>query len=125
MNVKPISEFLLKTNIILTLDNNKYTLSLDNKINLDDELLVILNSYKEYDDRKKNIAILFLKYLAQTETYENYKSCITDDIDNINKKIIDHLMQKLDECKYLKLLSKYILKKNSISAKDLDSLLAK
>lgn len=125
MNVKPISEFLLKTNIILTLDNNKYTLFLDKKINLDDELLVILNSYKEYDDRKKNIAILFLKYLADTETYENYKSCITDDIDNINEKIIEHLMQKLDECKYLKLLSKYILKKNSISAKDLDSLLAK
>lgn len=125
MNVKPISEFLFKTNIILTLDNNKYTLFLDKKINLDDELLVILNSYKEYDDRKKNIAILFLKYLADTETYENYKSCITDDIDNINEKIIEHLMQKLDECKYLKLLSKYILKKNSISAKELDSLLAK
>ena len=125
MNTKPISDFLLNISTVLTIDNNKYNLKLEKNIDLDNEIKDILNKEQALELRKNSLAILYLKYLVDTEFYQNFKSCITDDIDEINENIKNNVITKLAECKYLNLLSKYVLKKHSISAKDLNSLLEK
>ena len=125
MNTKPISDFLLNISTVLTIDNNKYNLKLEKNIELDNEIKDILNKEQALELRKNSLAILYLKYLVDTEFYQNFKSCITDDIDEINENIKNNVITKLAECKYLNLLSKYVLKKHSISAKDLNSLLEK
>ena len=125
MNTKPISDFLLNISTVLTIDNNKYNLKLEKNIELDNEIKNILNKEQALELRKNSLAILYLKYLVDTEFYQNFKSCITDDIDEINENIKNNVITKLAECKYLNLLSKYVLKKHSISAKDLNSLLEK
>lgn len=125
MNTKPISEFLLNISTVLTIDNNKYNLKLEKNIDLDNEIKDILNKEQDLELRKNNLAILYLKYLVNTEFYQNFKSCITDDINKINENIKNNVITKLGECKYLNLLSKYVLKKHSISAKDLNNLLEK
>ena len=125
MNTKPISDFLLNISTVLTIDNNKYNLKLEKNIELDNEIKDILNKEQDLELRKNSLAILYLKYLVDTEFYQNFKSCITDDIDEINENIKNNVITKLAECKYLNLLSKYVLKKHSISAKDLNSLLEK
>jgi len=125
MNTKPISEFLFNISTVLTIDNNKYNLKLEKSIDLDNEIKDILNKEQDLELRKNSLAILYLKYLVDTEFYQNFKSCITDDIDEINENIKNNVITKLAECKYLNLLSKYVLKKHSISAKDLNNLLEK
>ena len=124
MNTKPISEFLFNISTVLTIDNNKYNLKLEKNIDLDNEIKDILNKEQDLELRKNNLAILYLKYLVDTEFYQNFKSCITDDIDEINENIKNNVITKLAECKYLNLLSKYVLKKHSISAKYLNNLLS-
>ena len=124
MNTKPISEFLFNISTVLTIDNNKYNLKLEKNIDLDNEIKDILNKEQDLELRKNNLAILYLKYLVDTDFYQNFKSCITDDIDEINENIKNNVITKLAECKYLNLLSKYVLKKHSISAKDLNNLLS-
>ena len=123
MNTKPISEFLINISTVLTIDNNKYNLKLEKNIDLDSEIKDILNKEQDLELRKNSLAILYLKYLVDTDFYQNFKSCINDDIDEINENIKNNVITKLEECKYLNLLSKYILKKHSISAKDLNNLL--
>lgn len=123
MNTKPISEFLLNISTVLTIGNNKHNVKLDNTLNLDNEIKDILNKDSDLELRKNNLAILYLTHLINTEFYQNFKSCITDDINEINENIKNNVIEKLSECKYLNLLSKYVLKKHSISAKDLDTLL--
>ena len=123
MNTKPISDFLFNISTVLTIDNNKYNLKLEKNIDLDIEIKDILNKEQDLELRKNNLAILYLKYLVDTDFYQNFKSCITDDIDEINENIKNNVITKLAECKYLNLLSKYVLKKHSISAKDLNNLL--
>jgi len=125
MNTKPISEFLFNISTVLTIDNNKHNLKLEKSIDLDNEIKDILNKEQDLELRKNNLAILYLKYLVDTEFYQNFKSCITDDIDKINENIKNNVITQLAECKYLNLLSKYVLKKHSISAKDLNNLLEK
>ena len=125
MNTKPISDFLFNISTVLTIDNNKYNLKLEKNIELDNEIKDILNKEQDLELRKNSLAILYLKYLVDTEFYQNFKSCITDDIDEINENIKNNVITKLDECKYLNILSKYVLKKHSISAKDLNCLLEK
>jgi hypothetical protein len=125
MNTKPISDFLFNISTVLTIDNNKYNLKLEKNIDLDNEIKDILNKDQDLELRKNNLAILYLKYLVDTDFYQNFKSCITDDINVINENIKNNVITKLAECKYLNLLSKYILKKHSISAKDLNNLLEK
>ena len=125
MNTKPISDFLFNISTVLTIDNNKYNLKLEKNIELDNEIKDILNKEQDLELRKNSLAILYLKYLVDTEFYQNFKSCITDDIDEINENIKNNVIKKLDECKYLNILSKYVLKKHSISAKDLNCLLEK
>lgn len=125
MNTKPISEFLFNISTVLTIDNNKYNLKLEKSIDLDNEIKDILNKEQDLELRKNSLAILYLKYLVDTEFYQNFKSCITDDINEINENIKNNVITKLAECKYLNLLSKYVLKKHSISAKDLNNLLEK
>ena len=123
MNTKPISEFLINISTVLTIDNNKYNLKLEKNIDLDSEIKDILNKEQDLELRKNSLAILYLKYLVDTDFYQNFKSCINDDIDEINENIKNNVITKLEECKYLNLLSKYVLKKHSISAKDLNNLL--
>ena len=82
-----------------------------------------MNKDSDLELRKNNLAILYLKHLINTEFYQNFKSCITDDINEINENIKNNVIEQLGNCKYLNLLSKYVLKKHSISAKDLDTLL--
>ena len=123
MNTKPISEFLLNISTVLTIGNNKHNVKLDNTLNLDNEIKDILNKDSDLELRKNNLAILYLTHHINTEFYQNFKSCITDDINEINENIKNNVIEKLSECKYLNLLSKYVLKKHSISAKDLDTLL--
>ena len=125
MNTKPISDFLFNISTVLTIDNNKYNLKLEKNIELDNEIKDILNKEQDLELRKNSLAILYLKYLVDTEFYQNFKSCITDDIDEINENIKNNVITKLADCKYLNLLSKYVLKKHSISAKELNSLLEK
>lgn len=125
MNTKPISEFLLNISTVLTIDNNKYNLKLEKNIDLDSEIKDILNNEQDLELRKNSLAILYLKYLVNTDFYQNFKSCITDDIDEINENIKNNVITNLAECKYLNLLSKYVLKKHTISAKDLNNLLEK
>ena len=125
MNTKPISDFLFNISTVLTIDNNKYNLKLEKNIELDNEIKDILNKEQDLELRKNSLAILYLKYLVDTEFYQNFKSCITDDIDEINENIKNDVITKLADCKYLNLLSKYVLKKHSISAKELNSLLEK
>ena len=123
MNTKPISDFLLNISTVLTIGNNKHNVKLDNTLNLDSEIKDILNTESDLELRKNNLAILYLKHLIATDFYQNFKSCITDDINEINQNIRNNVIEKLSECKYLNLLSKYVLKKHSISAKDLNNLL--
>lgn len=123
MNTKPISEFLINISTVLTIDNNKYNLKLEKNIDLDSEIKDILNKEQDLELRKNSLAILYLKYLVDTDFYQNFKSCINDDINQINENIKTNVITKLEECKYLNLLSKYVLKKHSISAKDLNNLL--
>ena len=125
MNTKPISDFLFNISTVLTIDNNKYNLKLEKNIELDNEIKDILNKEQDLELRKNSLAILYLKYLVDTEFYQNFKSCITDDIDEINENIKNDVITKLADCKYLNLLSQYVLKKHSISAKELNSLLEK
>ena len=125
MNTKPISDFLINISTVLTIDNNKYNLKLEKTIDLDSEIKDILNNEQDLELRKNDLAILYLKHLVNSDFYQNFKSCITDDIDTINENIKNNVITKLAECKYLNLLSKYVLKKHNISAKDLDSLLEK
>ena len=123
MNTKPISDFLLNISTVLTIGNNKNNIKLDKSLNLDNEIKDILNKDSDLELRKNNLAILYLKHLINTEFYQNFKSCITDDINEINENIKNNVIEQLGNCKYLNLLSKYVLKKHSISAKDLDTLL--
>tara|TARA_A100001015_G_C15018842_1_gene726930 strand:+ start:804 stop:1184 length:381 start_codon:yes stop_codon:yes gene_type:complete len=125
MNTKPISDFLFNISTVLRIDNNKYDLKLEKNTDLDSEIKDILNKEQDLELRKNSLAILYLKYLVNTDFYQNFKSCITDDIDEINENIKNNVITKLAECKYLNLLSRYVLKKHSISAKDLNNLLEK
>ena len=123
MNVKPISDFLCKIEVSVNIDSNAYKFSMSPYDSIDDEIRLIFAKETDLESRKKALATLYLYNVSKSDLYKNLVSCITENEDTITSPISDFVVKELDNCKYLNLLSKYVLKKHSISGQDLDRLL--